>query len=233
MPSHYLPSQIAILLMLGVSFFAHPTTPADAQPAPTELATAVNFQPRNQDEADAASAYLQRANARHEVPTTVHRAIVVDNYALVDWQMGETGGQVVLMKAAQGWQILRGMGGVLGAAFMQQMGVPEATAHSLATQWQAETAAVYAGSEAFDRYLDETDAALQAGDLVQAMTALLQAQQHTQDPDKFCRINDLLLALTTAQWVIEHDGRTFTPQQKQSIFGAAQRGVLEKSTCTY
>jgi hypothetical protein len=66
--------------------------------------------------------------------------VIVDGYGLFNQVTGETGGQVLVRKdAKQGWQIVRGTGGVLDRKFMVKQGCPEATAKALQKLIQAQT----------------------------------------------------------------------------------------------
>ncbi|MBD2057995.1 hypothetical protein H6F88_18560 [Oculatella sp. FACHB-28] len=72
-------------------------------------------------------------------PRATHVAIVGD-YALVDWRLGEGGGEMLLMRRQGSWQKIAQTGGVMGSSELIEQGVPESTAIQLVQQIQAQWA---------------------------------------------------------------------------------------------
>jgi hypothetical protein len=71
-------------------------------------------------------------NQRYPTDSAITELVVIDGYGLLNQITGETGGQVLVRKdTKQGWQIVRGTGGVLDVKFMVKQGCPEITAKAL------------------------------------------------------------------------------------------------------
>jgi hypothetical protein len=71
-------------------------------------------------------------NQRYQIGSVITELVVVDGYGLLNQVTGETGGQVLVRQdTKQGWQIVRGTGGVLDVKFMVKQGCPEVTAKAL------------------------------------------------------------------------------------------------------
>lgn len=70
--------------------------------------------------------------AGSRVTPQVKRVIIVSNYALADWLLGESGGSAVLAKKKGSWVFLAPGGGVYNAEELQrQFKIPENTAKKL------------------------------------------------------------------------------------------------------
>jgi hypothetical protein len=71
-------------------------------------------------------------NQRYPLKSVITELVVIDGYGLLNQVTGETGGQVLVRQDInQGWQIVRGTGGVLDVKFMVKQGCPEVTAKAL------------------------------------------------------------------------------------------------------
>jgi hypothetical protein len=71
-------------------------------------------------------------NQRYPIGSVITELVVIDGYGLLNQITGETGGQVLIRRdTKQGWQIVRGTGGVLDVKFMVKQGCPEITAKAL------------------------------------------------------------------------------------------------------
>jgi hypothetical protein len=70
-------------------------------------------------------------------PEILHVA-QVNPYALVEWQCGEGGGELLLQLQASNWQPISGDGGSYESRDLIALGVPEATAVQLVQQLQAQ-----------------------------------------------------------------------------------------------
>jgi len=124
---------VSIVGVIGLS--AAPIRASLPLNQPVNVVMVVPYQAQSTVEEEAIQAYLAYANRdSSRTQTVITEAVVIDNYALLDWIYGEMGGQVVLQKQNEQWQILRGTGGLLGVQFMVSNGVPEATAQAL---WDA------------------------------------------------------------------------------------------------
>jgi hypothetical protein len=88
----------------------------------------VPFKATNADE----KAIIAVFNQRYPTDSVITELVVIDGYGLLNQITGETGGQVLVRKdIKQGWQIVRGTGGVLDVKFMVKQGCPEITAKAL------------------------------------------------------------------------------------------------------
>jgi hypothetical protein len=77
-------------------------------------------------------AIIAAFNQRYPIGSVITELVVIDGYGLLNQITGETGGQVLVRKdIKQGWQIVRGTGGVLDVKFMVKQGCPEITAKAL------------------------------------------------------------------------------------------------------
>ena len=65
---------------------------------------------------------------------SVTRTTIVETYALITWQWGETGGQTVLELTDETWQVLVSGGGAVDAATLVSFGVPADIAEQLMAQ---------------------------------------------------------------------------------------------------
>ena len=65
---------------------------------------------------------------------SVTRTTIVETYALITWQWGETGGQTVLELTDETWQVLVSGGGAVDAATLVSFGVPADIAEQLIVQ---------------------------------------------------------------------------------------------------
>lgn len=73
-----------------------------------------------------------RADSATNVIPQIRRVIIVDNYAMADWLLGEFGGSAVLAKKNGEWAFLASGGGVYNAEELQQhFGIPKNTANKL------------------------------------------------------------------------------------------------------
>lgn len=73
-----------------------------------------------------------RADSATNVIPQIRRVIIVDNYALADWLLGESGGSAVLAKKNGEWGFLAPGGGVYSAEELQQhFRIPKNTANKL------------------------------------------------------------------------------------------------------
>ena len=88
----------------------------------------VPFKPTSADE----KAIVAIFNQRYPLKSVITELVVIDGYGLLNQVTGETGGQVLVRQdTKQGWQIVRGTGGVLDVKFMVKQGCPEVTAKAL------------------------------------------------------------------------------------------------------
>jgi hypothetical protein len=77
-------------------------------------------------------AIIAAFNQRYPIDSVITELVVTDGYGLLNQITGETGGQVLVRQdTKQGWQIVRGTGGVLDIKFMVKQGCPELTAKAL------------------------------------------------------------------------------------------------------
>ncbi len=132
-------SKLVSLFLIGIIIaLILKATPVRAILSPSlisQVVASVPYQPQGVMEEGAVQAYLSYANRDpNQVPTIVTGAVVVDSYALLNWEYSQMAGQVVLVKQGEQWQILRGTGGLLGVSFMVNNGVPETIAQML---WDA------------------------------------------------------------------------------------------------
>jgi hypothetical protein len=79
-------------------------------------------------------ASLQYLNISSTIPARVDRIAVSENFALVSWVRGETGGTALLRKNDGSWKVVVNGGGLIGVQEMVDQGVTESTAESLLTQ---------------------------------------------------------------------------------------------------
>ncbi|WP_017301628.1 hypothetical protein [Nodosilinea nodulosa] len=68
----------------------------------------------------------------------VSHVAVVGNYALVDWLLGDGGGEMLLTRQDNAWQVVGGGGGAMDSRTLIELGVPEVTAVQLVQQLQAQ-----------------------------------------------------------------------------------------------
>ncbi len=68
-------------------------------------------------------------NAR--VSAQILHVTIVENYAIAEWQRGETGGQQALVKRNGVWLVLGGGGGDIEAPQLVEYGIPERVATQL------------------------------------------------------------------------------------------------------
>ena len=68
---------------------------------------------------------------------TIKRTTVVQNYAIATWLWGETGGQSILIKQQNYWQVLGSGGGSVDLAILQQKGIPDKIAKLLIQREQS------------------------------------------------------------------------------------------------
>lgn len=68
----------------------------------------------------------------------VSHVAVVGNYALVDWLLGDGGGEMLLTRQDDAWQVVDGGGGAMDSRTLIELGVPEGTAGQLVQQLQAQ-----------------------------------------------------------------------------------------------
>ena len=69
--------------------------------------------------------------AAHRVVAIIERIFVVDKYAVADWVLGEGGGQAVLTKKQNNWQVLATGGGAVSDEYLRSLGVPQSSAKKL------------------------------------------------------------------------------------------------------
>lgn len=73
-----------------------------------------------------------QADSGSAVIPQVRRVIIVDDYAIADWLLGESGGSAVLAKKNREWDFLDPGGGVYSAEELQQyFRIPKNTANKL------------------------------------------------------------------------------------------------------
>lgn len=120
---------IAGLISLPVSYLFLPTQPvlADVQADEHQVRQAV------------VAALTRSGQPADANPTATHVAIAGD-YALVDWRLGEGGGEMLLMRRQGNWQKIAQTGGVMGSSELIEQGVPESIAIQLVQQIQAQWA---------------------------------------------------------------------------------------------
>lgn len=68
----------------------------------------------------------------------VSHVAVVDNYALVDWLLGDGGGEMLLTRQDDTWQVVDGGGGAMDSRTLIELGVPAETSVQLVQQLQAQ-----------------------------------------------------------------------------------------------
>lgn len=76
------------------------------------------------------SSYLLSIAGTGVIPK-ISQVIILNNYAMADWQLGEGGGTALLTKQVGSWQLITLGGGLLNSGGMQGYGVPENTAKEL------------------------------------------------------------------------------------------------------
>jgi hypothetical protein len=99
------------------------------------------FQPKTGDE-KAIMALVKERNQTQANPEIVTRLIIVEQYGLYAWLVGEhSGGQTLVQKDAKGdWRIVRGTGGMFDAAILiKTFKVPAAIAKALITRMGAQS----------------------------------------------------------------------------------------------
>ncbi len=67
------------------------------------------------------------------VVAVIERIFVVDKYAVADWVLGDGGGQAVLTKKQNNWQVLATGGGAVNDEYLRSLGVPQSSAQKLMT----------------------------------------------------------------------------------------------------
>jgi hypothetical protein len=67
------------------------------------------------------------------VVAVIERIFVVDRYAVANWVLGDGGGQAVLTKKQNSWQVLATGGGAVSDEYLRSLGVPESSAQKLMT----------------------------------------------------------------------------------------------------
>ena len=65
------------------------------------------------------------------VVAVIERIFVVDRYAVADWVLGDGGGQAVLTKKQNNWQVLATGGGAVSDEYLRSLGVPQSSAKKL------------------------------------------------------------------------------------------------------
>ena len=65
------------------------------------------------------------------VVAVIERTFVVDRYAVADWVLGDGGGQAVLTKKQNNWQVLATGGGAVSDEYLRSLGVPQSSAKKL------------------------------------------------------------------------------------------------------
>jgi hypothetical protein len=98
------------------------------------------FQPKTDDE-KAIIAMVAERNQAQANPEIVTRLVIVEQYGLYAWLVGEhSGGQTLVQKDAKGnWRIVRGTGGMFDAAILTKtFKVPTAIAKVLIAQMDAQ-----------------------------------------------------------------------------------------------
>ena len=69
--------------------------------------------------------------AAHRVVAVIERIFVVDRYAVANWVLGDGGGQAVLTKKQNNWQVLATGGGAVSDEYLRSLGVPQSSAKKL------------------------------------------------------------------------------------------------------
>ena len=67
------------------------------------------------------------------VVVVIERIFVVDRYAVANWVLGDGGGQAVLTKKQNTWQVLATGGGAVSDLYLRSLGVPQSSAQKLMT----------------------------------------------------------------------------------------------------
>ena len=67
------------------------------------------------------------------VVAVIERIFVVDRYAVANWVLGDGGGQAVLTKKQNTWQVLATGGGAVSDSYLRSLGVPQSSAQKLMT----------------------------------------------------------------------------------------------------
>ena len=65
------------------------------------------------------------------VVAVIERIFVVDRYAVANWVLGDGGGQAVLTKKQNTWQVLATGGGAVSDSYLRSLGVPQSSAQKL------------------------------------------------------------------------------------------------------
>ena len=65
------------------------------------------------------------------VVAVVERIFVVDKYAVAEWVLGDGGGQAVLTKKQNTWQVLATGGGAVSNLYLRSLGVPQSSAQKI------------------------------------------------------------------------------------------------------
>lgn len=65
------------------------------------------------------------------VVAVIERIFVVDRYAVADWILGDGGGQAVLTKKQNNWQVLATGGGAVSDQYLRSLGVPQSSVQKL------------------------------------------------------------------------------------------------------
>ncbi len=120
-------------LLLTIPQIAY-TSPkvSDADPFKKMLAQRPNQSSSNEFQIKSIVTKKLSADSGSNVIPQIRRVIIVDNYAMADWLLGESGGSAVLAKKNGEWGFLAPGGGVYSAEELQQdFNIPKNTANKL------------------------------------------------------------------------------------------------------
>jgi hypothetical protein len=133
--SHYkrITFMLLVLAMLFTTIAIEPwiqtTQVAGATSQPMVMAQA------NSGQAAVQKAALQYLNRGVKIKAKLHEVAIADGFALVGWTRGEMGGNTLLKRNGNGWEVLTSGGGYLGLQGLKQSGVPQKTAEKLLNQY--------------------------------------------------------------------------------------------------
>jgi hypothetical protein len=102
-------------------------------PSETIAQSTNQYTPPTAKEQAVVQAYLAAVGAvdSSSRPPTVMEVVTSGQYALLDWTLGETGGQAVLTLRSGQWQLIRGTGGVFDRQTLQGFGLSASDAQAL------------------------------------------------------------------------------------------------------
>ena len=100
------------------------TTPSELNTS-VELATAPNQSNEDQNEIRKVVVKELSSVAGRETTPEVGSTFIAGNYAVANWLLGDGGGQAVLVKKQNKWEMIAKGGGAVNASYLHHLGVPE------------------------------------------------------------------------------------------------------------